>query len=876
MIATYRLQLEPSFGFGEVERIVPYLNRLGVSHLYLSPITEARSGSMHGYDVIDHNVIREELGGKQGWEKLSATLRDADMKVIIDFVPNHAGVGPRNEAWQNVLAFGQHSPFASYFDIDWNPLEDSLKGKVLLPFLGKPYGECLDEGEIQLIKHGCDFRASYGEHNFALSPITYANILAEAMTRHERTDLYFDLKELRESYASLSAEDVRRAEMLSKRLDRIAEQIEWQPVLAHFSQEKLHQLLEQQNWRLAYWKAASYEINYRRFFDVNGLFALRVQDKEVFWNSHQLVTELLGQPEVDGLRIDHIDGLFDPQDYLHRLQDLGAKHVWVEKILAAGETLPEDWIGEGTTGYEFMNDVMNVLVNPSGLESIQRTYHRFVQDNDTFEETVRESKRLAMETALSSELHRLAYGLNRLCKADYHTRDFAMGALRKALAELIAAIDRYRTYLPYGRESAEQVIEKAVQRARQRTPSFEPSIYDFISKVILGDLPEKLLSDQQAWVGRFQQYCSAVAAKGVEDTSFYRFMPLVALNEVGGQPSIGEQPLQAFHSHARFRARYRPLNLLATATHDHKRGEDTRMRLIALTEIADQWDETVHALAKIGEAYSKLQGASRHDQYLFFQVLVALWDNDHREDLTERMWSYMQKATRESKRQTSWNNENADYEQAVERFVRGVIADPALPATIEPLCSSIARLGFQNALTQLVLKFTSPGVPDIYQGSELMDLSLVDPDNRRPVDYAHREQLLSNFEQANARIDALEINRLIDASEQTVKLLFMQRLMKLRSEQPAIFELGSYRELNTNETDLARWIAFVREYEGSCILVLVPRLQNTKKSPESIELNEELQGRQWTDTISGQRVEIDNKIEINELPCNWVVLHSGV
>ena len=325
MIATYRLQLEPNFGFAEVERIVPYLQQLGVSHLYLSPITEARQGSTHGYDVVDHNVIRKELGGEEAWESLLAAVRKAGLKIIIDFVPNHAGVGPHNEAWQNVLAFGQHSEFANYFDIDWTPLEDSLQGKVLLPFLGKPYGECLDAGEIKLIKYGSTFRASYGEHNFAISPRTYVEILEAAMAQNERADVYFDLKELKESYASLAADDVHRAEMLERRLDRIADRVDWSAALATFDNEAIHQILEKQNWRLAYWKAASYEINYRRFFDVNGLFALRIQDDEVFWSSHRLISEILGHAEIEGLRIDHIDGLYDPQAYLHQLRDLGAK-----------------------------------------------------------------------------------------------------------------------------------------------------------------------------------------------------------------------------------------------------------------------------------------------------------------------------------------------------------------------------------------------------------------------------------------------------------------------------------------------------------------------------------------------------------------------
>ncbi len=877
MIATYRLQLEPRFGFSEVVDAIPFLRNLGISHLYLSPISEARAGSTHGYDVIDHNLIRHELGGTEGWEKLVAAARDAGLKIILDFVPNHAGVGPHNETWQNVLAFGQHSPYADFFDIDWNPLEESLQGKVLLPFLGQPYGQCLNDGEIKLIKYGRTFRASYGEHNFALAPFTYAEILATAMDHHERSDLYFDLKEIQEGYAALTPEDVRRAEMLEARLDRLAQEVNWELVLANFTGPVLHGILEKQNWRLAYWKAASYEINYRRFFDVNGLFALRIQNDEVFWDTHQLVSELLGCDEVAGLRIDHIDGLFDPQAYLERLRELGAKHVWVEKILAPSETIPEAWAVEGTTGYEFMNDTMSVLLQPSGFDAIIRTYQRFVQDSESFRETVRDSKRLVMEVSLASELHRLAYGLNRLCKSDYHTRDFAMGALREALAELIAALDRYRTYLPYEQESAKKVVQAAVQRARQKTPSFEPSIYDFILKVINGDLPEPLLETQRGWVGRLQQYCSAVAAKGVEDTTFYRYMPLVALNEVGGVPLVGEQPIQAFHSHARFRLRYHPLNMLATATHDHKRGEDTRMRLIGLTELPEMWDETLRGLSRIGDLYCNMQGPSRQDQYLFYQILVALWPAASSADLGSRLWEYMQKATRESKRETSWNNQNASYESALETFVHGVVSDSQLPAIIEPLANNLARIGFYNSLSQLILKCISPGVPDFYQGTELLDLSLVDPDNRRAVDFQHRQNLLNEAQGLIEQCDGGKIASLLECCCERAKMYFTASLLKTRRDHNELLIAGSYRELEVRDGHQEHWIVFAREYENTAIIAVVPRLHGTWEESTSgrIDLDESLRGRAWTDCLTGAELKFEDIMELEKLPLRWAVLFSG-
>lgn len=876
MIATYRLQLLPGFDFSEVEKLVPYLKWLGVSHLYLSPVTEARAGSTHGYDVIHHNAIREEFGGREGFERLLAVVREADLELILDYVPNHAGVGPYNEAWQHVLAYGRHSEYARYFDIDWDPLEQTLQGKVLLPFLGQSYGQALDTGKISIIWQDGRFYAAYFDNRFALSPASYADILAVAMTHHERTDVYFDLKDLQEAYASLSPAEVQRAEMLERRLQASAGDMDWEPILDEFQGETLHQLLEQQNWRLAYWKAASYEINYRRFFDINGLVALRMEDDEVFWNAHRMLGELMTQEGIAGVRIDHIDGLFDPEAYLERLRELGTRHIWVEKILAPGETVPECWPVDGTTGYEFMNDVMKVLLAPEGLESIVRTYGRFVPEGQTFKEVTRESKLLVMETSLSSELYRLSYQLNRLCKADYHTRDFALGALREALSEIIAALDRYRTYLPYDQETARDVIEKVAYRARQQTPAFEPSIYDFIADIILGEIPEHVKDQQQAWVGRFQQYTAPVAAKGVEDTSFYRYLPLVALNEVGGDPEVGQQPVQAFHSHARFRAQRYPRNLLATATHDHKRGEDTRMRLITLTEVPDQWDETLRALSSIGESHRGLHGPSRYDEYLFYQSLVALWEGSDHGALCDRLWQYMQKASRESKRQTSWNNPNEGYEKDLEAFVRGVFEDARLPEAIQPLAVLVAERGFFNSLSQLVLKFTVPGVPDLYQGCELLDLSLVDPDNRTPVDYERRRTLLEELQGLLNQPDSETLCAMVSARDETAKFFLTARLLRLRAEHRELFNNGSYRDLELQGPDTDHWLVFAREMEDAAMVVVVPRFPATwaDRHEARIVLDDELAGREWNEALTDTTLRVESELDLRSLPTPWGVLRS--
>lgn len=874
MIASYRLQLLPGFGFSEVEALLPYLQQLGISHLYLSPINEAAEGSTHGYDVIDHNAIRADLGGREGLDRLSDRVNDAGLQLIFDIVPNHAGVGPHNEAWQSVLAHGKYSPLSRYFDIDWQPLEATLQNKVLLPFLGNPYGEALDSGEISLTYERGGFYATYFEDRFALSPATYATILDAALPHYERTDIYFDLKDLQQAYLTVGEGEVEKAEILGRRLETFDDKIDWDVPLAEFHGIALHELLERQWWRLAYWKTGGYEINYRRFFDINGLVALRMEDDEVFWKSHRLLGDVIAHGGLAGVRVDHVDGLFDPHAYLNHLRELGARQIWVEKILGPREVLPEEWPVEGTTGYEFMNDVMALLIDPDGLASIVRIYHRFVPNAELYEDVVHESKQLVMESSLSSELYRLAYQLNRLCKADYHTRDFALGALRDAVAEVIAALDRYRTYLPHEAETAREVVERAVAHARQRTPAFEPSLYDFIASIILGDVPEELRERQQAWVGRFQQYTAPVAAKGVEDTAFYRYLPLVALNEVGGEPDLSPHPVQGFHSHARFRSQRYPSSLLATATHDHKRGEDTRARLVALSEVPELWEETLHELAQIGKPHSGLQSPSRLDEYLFFQILVALWKEGTQEELAERLWQYLQKASRESKLRTSWNNPNESYEKGLEKFVRGVLADPRLGQAVGPLAAKLAEYGFVNSLTQLVLKFTTPGVPDIYQGCELADLSLVDPDNRRPVDYRYRQQLLEKFQPLIDDPRPEAVSELVEGRDETLKFYMTAQLLRVRRRYSEVLGAGDYQVLEIAGGGAEHWIAFAREHESEAIVVIVPRFAATWDQREAAEVRftPEFASKRWRDALSGVSLSVEGTLDLSELPLPWAVL----
>lgn len=883
MNATYRLQLTPAFTFADVQPLLPYFKRLGISHLYLSPITKSRPGSSHGYDVIDHNKVSEALGGFDGFEALRQAALQEGLSFILDFVPNHAGIGPHNVAWQDVLAFGPSSAYAKFFDINWQPLKPELRDKILLPFLGKPYGEVVDGSELGLVWQEGRFYASYYESRFALSPATYAEILEAALPTFERTEPYFDLKELWQAYLELKPEEVGKAEGLRTRLIAVTAGLDLSPALAAFSGENIHPLLERQFWRLAYWKTAGDEINYRRFFDINELVGLRIEDEEVFWDAHRLVGELVTKEGVEGLRIDHIDGLFDPHSYLELLRTVGAKQVWVEKILAPGEILPEGWISAGTTGYEFMNDVMGILTFPEGELLLGRTYRRFVGEEPNFAEEVRRSKRLVMETSLSGELSRLANELKQLAEADYHTRDFTLESIRGALTEITAAFGRYRTYLPYQQEEAREVIGAAVNLAKRRNPAFETSVYDFIEHVLVGEVREDLAPRQRAFIGRFQQYTAPVAAKGVEDTAFYRYLPLVALNEVGGEPNHFGLEDRAFHAHARFRAYRYPNNMLATATHDHKRGEDTRMRLIVLAELAELWETSVAALTAEAEKHRTgglefYLAPSKNDEYLFYQLLVALWIGESKEDLAERLIQYLQKAVREAKAHSSWLNPNESYESGVEAFVRGVLGDEKMAETVEPVAQALARYGFVNSLSQLILKLTTPGVPDIYRGSELLDLSLVDPDNRRPVDYARRSELLERLEPLLATPDPEALAALLASQDESLKLYLTAKLLRFRQAEPSLFE-GEYRALQVEGERADHALAFTRESGGAALLVVMPRFPATLDKAGGwgetfIELPEPLAGRDWLDLLSGETFVLEMKLRPHELPLPFTILFS--
>lgn len=881
MNATYRLQLRPGFGFREVRELLTYFQRLGVSHLYLSPITEAAPGSEHGYDVSDHNTVREELGGREGFEELREAAAAAGLALLLDFVPNHAGVGPGNPYWQDLLAYGQASKYAAWFDVDWRPARPDLRGKVLLPFLGSPYGEALDANEIALEFEDGRFFATYFGQRFALSPATYAPLLEAALARLGRQEAYFDLLDLTEAYRGLGPAERDKAEALRVRLVELATRVDLAEPLAEFRGERLHELLERQSWRLAYWQTAGQDINYRRFFDINGLAALRMEEPAAFWDTHRLLGDLLLEPGVAGVRIDHVDGLYDPHGYLESLRALGARDVWVEKILAPGETLPEGWQVCGTTGYEFMNDALRLLVLPAGEEPLLQAYRRFTDSAAGWEEVVAESKVLVMETSLAGGTARLARDLLRLAEADYRTRDFTLAGLQEAVTRIIAVFPRYRTYLPWEPEEAAEVIEGAVSVARHASPNVDANALEFVRGCLLEPRDDDLEGERAAFVGRFQQHTAPVAAKGVEDTAFYRYVPLAALNEVGGEPAAFALEPQVFHSRARYRAQHLPRTLLATATHDHKRGEDTRARLAVLSEAPELWQEAVQRLGEVArEHWRHLTplGSSPvrpRDEYLFYQHLAALLDGEQPGHLAERLEAYLRKAAREAKEDTSWTNPDERYEEALLGLARAVTTSERTAGAIAELARTLARYGFRNSLAQLVLKLTSPGVPDLYQGTELLDLSLVDPDNRRPVDYARRAALLDELEDAPP--DAPRAAAWQDEGDERLKLHALATLLRFRRDRPEAFA-GDYRPLPAEGAGAEHLLAYARAGGGAQVLVVVQRFGLTLEraggwAGTRLPLPPELAGGGWRELLTGAEPPVAEVLDPAALPLCVAVLH---
>jgi (1->4)-alpha-D-glucan 1-alpha-D-glucosylmutase len=896
--ATYRLQFNKNFTFRDARALVPYLNALGVTDAYASPYFLAGAESLHGYDITDHNKLNGAIGSREDYDEWVAELHAHGMGQIADFVPNHMGIGdPQNRWWQDVLENGPSSQFAPYFDIDWHPLKQDLHDKVLLPILGDQYGRVLERGELKVRYEGGAFTLHYYEHVFPIAPGTYRFILdlaLEILGPHAHEEFYAEVQSIRTALEYLPrrtetdpekiSEREREKEIIKRRLDRrcgeaplvleaiekAVEQINGKPGDPR-TFDRLDELLNAQSYRLAFWRVAAEEINYRRFFDVNDLAAIRMEVPEVFEATHRLLFELVGSGAINGVRIDHPDGLYQPQEYLEKLQrrcgevldrpvgeDTRAIYLVAEKILMRDEKLRRDWPVHGTTGYDFANDVAGVLVDAGAEDAITKTFKRFIGHSMHYGHLVYAKKRLVMRIAMANEVNVLGSMVDRLSEQNRWFRDFTLEALVRAVEETIACFPVYRTYVVPGQPVSEEdrkVIERAVTAAKRRNPAIEESVFNFVRDLLLLRLPENLDAEQRAahehFVLKFQQFTGPIMAKGVEDTVFYIYNRLTALNEVGGEPQQFGLSVEAFHRRNAERQREWPATLLATSTHDTKRSEDVRARILALSEIPQLWARSLSAWRTANRKFKKrvneVEAPDADEEYLLYQTLLGTWPIDidgaaaraPGEQYLLRIQQYMTKALKEAKLNTSWIQPNEEWDNAMAQFVASILAPEArnkfLPAFF-PLLEELARLGAINSLSQTVLKLTSPGVPDIYQGTELWDDSLVDPDNRRPVDYARRRQVLA--EAKNAQLKDL----LRSWPDGRIKMRVMQWLLHLRHKSSELFREGEYEPLNFTGAFADCAIGFVRQRNQEAALVIVSRLSSRVGFPPI--------GEKWQDTTA--------------------------
>src|SRR5262245_8321587 len=850
--ATYRLQLNREFTFADATRAVPYLARLNISHLYASPILKARPGSMHGYDVTDHTRLNPELGTPEDFAALVATLHEHGLGLIVDIVPNHLGVmGDDNVWWLDVLENGPAARAAHHFDIDWRPNRGSMRDRVLVPILGDVYGAVLERGELQLRLDPAagSFAVRYHDHLLPIDPREYPRIFAQSPipTTLPEDDARADFESLLNAFGNLPArsdtsEDsiairYRDKEAHKRRLVRLLErspeiQRHIEATVARLngtpgdarSFDALDALLDAQAYRLSYWRVAVDEINYRRFFDVNDLAALRMDEAGVFDSTHKLIFELVERGMIDGLRIDHIDGLYDPQAYLERLH-AKSLYVVVEKILAPHERLPETWPVQGTTGYEFAALTTSWLVCNDYEVRMTRRYRQFTEGDASFEQIAYDSKRLVMRSSLAAEIEVLATQLDRIAQLDRRTADFTRAAIREAIRELIACFPVYRTYVSHRGVSDEdrRIVNWAVNVARKRSAGVDLSVFDFLRDVLLGERSEgrsdSVRRAMLEFAMKFQQVTSPVAAKGVEDTALYRYSRLVCLNEVGNDPGRYGVSSSALHQANAERARLWPNTMLATSTHDTKRSEDVRARIAVLSELPELWKRHLARWTRLNRSKRRLLGEDpapdRQDEYLLYQTLVGIWSpQEDSTSLIERMQTYAVKAAREAKRSSSWISPNAEYEKALTDFIAELLGDPERSAFLKDfrvLAETIAFFGTLNSLVQTVLKITAPGVPDFYQGTEVPALTLVDPDNRRHVDFAAAAQ----------KLDAIE--NLPPHERVTSKLYVMLRLLQLRRDDPELFAKGGYQALPVEGVHREHVFAFARTFEGRTCIVIVPR-----------------------------------------------------
>jgi (1->4)-alpha-D-glucan 1-alpha-D-glucosylmutase len=922
-VCTYRLQFNRWFTFAQAREMVGYLRELGISDIYASPYFQASPNSMHGYDITDHNKLNAAIGSREDYDALVTELHKHEMGQVLDFVPNHMGVTePGNKWWADVLENGPSSIYAPYFDIDWNPLKSDLRDKVLLPILTDQYGRVLERGELRVRFEDGAFYLEYAHQKLPIAPGTYRFILQlalEDLAEYKDEDFYAEFQSILTALEYLPrrtetdpekiAERAREKEIVKRRLERRCQEAPQvqraiERALAQInghagdprSFDRLDELLNAQSYRLAFWRVAAEEINYRRFFDVNDLAAIRMELPEVFDAAHELVLDLVRCGAVNGLRIDHPDGLYLPKEYFEKLQRRCAKgigismpkdgravYVIAEKILTGPEKLRTDWPVHGTTGYDFTAEVAGVLVDSSAESSITKTFHRFIGHTMHFGHLVYAKKRLVMRIALANEVEVLGNMLDRLSEKNRWYRDFTFEALARAVRETIACFPVYRTYLAPGQPVSEedrQVIERAIATAKRRNPAIEESVFNFLRDILLFRFPENLdaqgREEHMHFVLKFQQFTGPIMAKGLEDTVFYIYDRLAALNEVGGDPQQFGLSVDAFHQRNYDRHQNWSATLLATSTHDTKRGEDVRARMLAISEIPELWRRSLTKWRTVNRRLKKtvneVEAPASDEEYLLYQTLLGAWpmnangaaERNVTTEYVERIQAYMTKALNEAKINTSWIQPNDQWLAATRDFVAKILEASSrnkfLPSFL-PVAEEIARLGAINSLSQTLLKLTLPGVPDIYQGNEIWNFVLVDPDNRRPVDYKARGEMLSCLSSKTPE------ELLQNWPDGRIKMFLIQRALRFRREHLDLFRSGNYLPLRASGSYAENCVACARELDGQAAVVIVPRLSSRVGFPPigdrwkdtTAELPEGFPVERWRDALTGQEFWIKNR-----------------
>ena len=886
-LATYRLQFNPSFGFQAAHKILTYLEELGVSDIYASPIFKARKGSTHGYDIVDPSQLNPELGTEEDFTELTSDLSQRDMGWLQDIVPNHMAYDSENPFLLDILEHGPHSEHSDFFDVEWEHPYEDFKGKLLTPLLGDFYGNCLERGEIaldydedgltvnyynlwiplriesyaQFLTHDSDRLARVlGRSNpdfVKLLGILYMakNISAET-TGRERKDQALFIKELLwELYNG--SEEVRRfiQQNLAIFNGETGENGDRYDLLDH--------LLSDQFFRLSFWKVGAEELNYRRFFNVNELICLRIEDIKVFQKTHSLITQLVKSGKIQGLRVDHLDGLYNPEHYLRRLRTKCGEdlYVVVEKILEREETLPEDWPIQGTTGYDFLNQVNGLFCQRSQERAFNTIYRRLVDQPPLYHDWMIDRKRLIAATNLVGDVDNLGHLLKGIAGKYRYGRDFTLSGLRKAILEVMVQFAVYCTYINEDGVSDRDraYIHQAVDRAYQHIPHLQKELA-FIEKVLTLDYEDVLSeADQAEWLHftmRFQQFSGPLMAKGLEDTLFYVYNRLISLNEVGGDPGTFGVTVEEFHAFNQHQLAQWPHTLNATSTHDTKRSEDVRARLNVLSEIPEEWDQQVRRWQTLNDPWKRVTKKRTipdpNNEYFLYQTLVGALPsgNDPREYQTfvQRVKEYVVKAVREAKVYTAWLRPDAEYEDGFVAFVDSILKDSddnEFLAEFRLFQQKIAEYGIYNSLSQTLLKLTAPGVPDIYQGSELWDLSLVDPDNRRPVDYGERISYLQEIKRrCQTDIKSLLSDLQATRHDGRLKLFLITRTLAARRQYRAVFEQGDYRPLTVEGERAEHIVAFARTDHGHSAITVVPRFLTGLITPDQVPYGKAV----WGDT----------------------------